>query len=542
MNTIELSTEERDDIKSLIEQLDTRIVPNEPMELDLSNDLHYRFYTKQLEMSGITPGNRPQLYRILEQARKEPLKSAAPRHVEPIASTTDYLKHDILLIDSLYLTKEGIAHGSALASLKNDPYFCSLTLGLYDVNGVLIGQVQTEDQYNSGTDIEVNATGSTSPDAEIKAVATCFHQAQDGTPYLKMTQASTIRGVTKIEHVHPQAQPGQDKIKLCLGRRGADCTYSPHNASGKNVLMPIKGSITYTSDIDPRPSDGRWCLITMVCPDAGDGGGATIRNTEDFFSDPNTKIEGNKISWDLIAKFESVSGVFIPNSSAIYTFTLSVILQSSNQPMFVSITNAPEADYGPTTKQIPPLMVYYSCVAEGTQVTLYDGTTKPIEQIEPGDKVITNLQGKVKEIEGVLKGTEELPMVRLKTNFGHDLLLSQGHPVVTPSGVVLAKSLKVRGEVVTDGGNATITQASQESYGGYVYNLNVGPRQEGNCDDSSTFYANGIIIGDNQMQFKYNRLYKYTSSAVLEALPQEWHEDYANHLKEKGEEYPVSAG
>ena len=338
----------------------------------------------------------------------------------------------------------------------------------------------------------------------------------------------------------PDTAKGQTVTKLCLGRTGADCTYSPAGGTGSNVLMPVAGSITFSADISTTPPTPNTCLITMARPDTGQGGGCTIKSTSNFFADPKTIISGKTISWDLDpAQFQPANGCLTPNSEAIYTFTISLTV--NNLPVYVTITSGTVPPNNPYYLKIPKLLVFFSCIAEGTEVTLNNGATKPIEYCSPGDRVLADNMGTVLTVENMLKGTEEVPMFRIQTDMGHNVLVTSGHPMVTPDGVTLARLLKPGDRVVALGGDATVTAVTTEMYSGNVWNMNVGDRVEDfdAIPDTRTFFAGGLLVGDNQMQFKYNRLHRYIPESVRTALPARWHGDFENHVRNRKRSVPI---
>lgn len=395
-----------------------------------------------------------------------------------------------------------------------------------------IGTPVYAQQYHAGEDLGVDATGTTTSGSVAVAVATYFWQDRNGGPHHGYVQAATSSAPTSIVNTAPMPAAEQSVIKLCLGRSGSDCTYMPAGGSGSNVLMPIQGSITFPVNIDLNPPSPNFSLITMTRPDAGEGGGCTIASTSNFFDPQYTQIVGPTIAWNLsLAQFQPANGCLTANSQAIYTFTVGLTV--SSQPVYVSITDDPHAPpQDPYYKIIPDLYVYFSCLAGGTGVTMADGGTRKIETLRPGNKVLTGADGKVMAVDSTLKGTEAIPMIRLKTREGHDLLLTDGHPVVTPQGVVLARALAAGDRVVTRQGTATLVSVARERFDGFVWNLNVGARQENfsKLADNTTFFANDILVGDNQMQFAHNRKHKYLPASVRQVLPERWRKDHENYL------------
>ncbi len=529
-----------EDDRAAIRHIMTVSKPGEPFPLDLSNDLHHRFLNSQMALAGVNAETYPQLHRVVRQSRLDharvgPAPLARLECCGATPAVAPATSQPIQTITALGTANGTLFNTSALSSIPSRPYVSKLIVGLYDENQNPIGTPQQDMQFNSGEDLNVQAAGTRLVgSSNVASIATYFWQNQHGTPQFGTVHAISSSPVSNITNTAPMPGPQQSIIQLCLGRAGDKCTYSPPGGSGTNVIMPVAGSITFGNNINLNPAIPNSCLITMATTDAGDGGGCTIQSTDSFFADPNTVINGNQISWNLNAHFETAQGCLAVNSNAIYTFTLQVTV--GNQPTFVSITNDPDTPSNPSVLKIPDLIVLWSCLADGTLIDMADGTQRPIEKIEPGDKIITNAAGLVMEVEGKLKGNEDVPMLRLITENGCNVLLTGGHPVVTPKGVTLARLLKVGDAVATKMGASKIVSLDKEMFAGHVWNLSVGPRQEDfkKFSDDRTFFASGVLVGDNQMQFTHNRKHKYKRESVLATLPKEWHQDYLNHLKLKG--------
>lgn len=527
-----MSEQQSSDIRRMVQAAPL----GQPIELDFSDPAAYRFYVNQLKDAGIQADKYPEQYRVLTKTRQAHSKLGASRPAEqpkaqaPAADPSPI--KPIQIFTALGRSDQRTYTASVLSSVPNQPYCSQVTLRLFDVHMNPIGDPAAAQQYHAGEDLSVKATGTAAPGTVVVALATYFWQGQNGTPHHGYMKATTGADPIEIKNFAPTPKPGQNVIKLCLGRSGDDCTYKPEGGSGSNVLMPVKGNATFSSDIDQGPSADRQAIIVMARPDAGDGGGCVVVSTSDFFDPKYTQINGRTISWDLKpAQFQPVDGCLKPNSQAIFTLDLFLTLKSG-VPAYASITNAPGVPSEMPFLTIPPLWVYYSCLAEGTLVEAADGTTKRIEAIESGESVLTTAAGASMKVDSKLKGTEQVPMVRLVTRNGYNLLLTDGHPVVTPNGVLLAGALKTGDQVMTRKGVSHLASATREIFAGSVWNLNLGPTSEAHsrATDDTTFFGNGILVGDNQMQFFYNRKYKHQPELLRRVLPSRWHRDHQSYV------------
>jgi hypothetical protein len=100
--------------------------------------------------------------------------------------------------------------------------------------------------------------------------------------------------------------------------------------------------------------------------------------------------------------------------------------------------------------------------------------------------------------------------------------------------VVLARDLSVGTGVSTESGEATLTSVERRQYDGDVWNLTVGTLEDAERGET-TMYANGILVGDVQMQHYYaERDRRRQVENPLTVLPAEWHQDYHNWAARQG--------
>lgn len=547
-----LTAEEKSDLAEVL-----RIArPGLPTPLDMRRPEHRRFFLRQLRAAGYTPERYPQIHRATEAASKAPPPRAtagaglaraatgASQMLAPLAQAAAGADPGLgsLVGPIQTLTSVGTQDGtnysaSALSSVPDEPYFSQLIVQLYDSSSNPIGDpssVTSATQPPTNLTTVANGVSQTSY-APVQSTATYFWQDQFGKAYHGVVSAVVTTAPTSITNLAPMPGAGQSITKLCLGRTGTDCTYSPVGGSGTNVLMPVQGSITFASSIS-TVSSTQTSLITMAKPDVGQGGGCTIAATSNFFGDPNTHINGGTISWNLApAQFQPAQGCLTPNAVAIYTLTLGLTV--ANQPTFVTITSDTTTDpQNPYFKIIPQLQVFFSCLAEGSKVTLADGTTVAVEDLVVGQAVRVDAGGRTMVVESKLKGMEEIPMVRLRTAGGRNLLITDGHPVMTPDGPVLAGLLKDGQTVMTQDGPDKLVSTEREKSARPVWNLNLGaPPADLNDPDvkGSTFFAEGIQVGDNLMQFVENRR-RQQEHARLRArrAPPEWQRDIQSAIED----------
>ncbi|MFP2928773.1 Hint domain-containing protein [Pyxidicoccus sp. 3LG] len=168
------------------------------------------------------------------------------------------------------------------------------------------------------------------------------------------------------------------------------------------------------------------------------------------------------------------------------------------------------------------LNVLNSCMAEGTRITRADGSTTPIEQLRIGDTVRASADGRVLTIRDFIHGHEPKPLVRLRDAQGHDVRLTEQHPVLLASGrVIAAVDVKVKDTVRTERGSAAITSVERVPYDGKVYNLVLGTPEELESvgPHERTMFADGVLVGDDAMQRELGAPRRASLEAATPAAP-----------------------
>jgi hypothetical protein len=174
-----------------------------------------------------------------------------------------------------------------------------------------------------------------------------------------------------------------------------------------------------------------------------------------------------------------------------------------------------------------------SCFAAGTIIRRADGSTVAVEKVQVGDKILADGAGTRLTVTATTRGVEPEPMVRLEDSWGHELLLTSKHPVITTMGAMPADEVTVGAQVETEDGIASILEVERVPYDGSVYNLSVGTPDEiariAGLD--RTMFAGGIRVGDNEMQFDLER--QRTRERAKRALSPAWETDRNNAMAHK---------
>jgi len=123
-----------------------------------------------------------------------------------------------------------------------------------------------------------------------------------------------------------------------------------------------------------------------------------------------------------------------------------------------------------------------NCVPPGEPVLMADGTEKAIEDVAVGDEVLTSKgQCLVKQI--FRRQTQE-PVYQLFVG-GRVLRVTGEHPVMTTSGWIPARDLRVGDLVHTTQGTHRVTKVEVEDYVGDVFNLET---------ENEEYVVSGVVI------------------------------------------------
>ena len=419
---------------------------------------------------------------------------------------------------------------SGLVSLPNPNgdsiVTCTHTLQVFDEQGNPQGNADVVTQQLACENVQLHAEGTLdSSDQWAEAVLTTTWTNNSGPQTPLVMRASGSRVPTSIVSIDPNDKNGDGMIKFCFGRNASDCDYKPSGSSKKKVKLPIQGSTTYAAAlVDPTTDPNASVSISITQPTPAEGGGCNlVADVSDFMDTVTLSNNDQTVNWDdTSVSFPAIDSSCMPNGSIVYyNMSMNVDLAGDTPvPTFFGISSSPDTPVSTGYYlQLEQTRVYYSCLAADTLVTLADGSKLPIAELTEGYHKVTGANGELLNIKSVYNGEED-ELIELLTDNGIHAKVTAGHPVITPSGPQLARFLTVGDAVITESGMATLTKVNRIAYHGKVYNLalveaNPNPMQSVSNTNGSAFYGNGLLVGDNEMQWLYDR-----GSATTAALKQ----------------------
>lgn len=359
----------------------------------------------------------------------------------------------------------------------------------------------------------------------------------------------------------PNILPPNNLISVCIGRTWtSDCDYVlDQTMSWWEIKMPLAGSRTITSahefDADWLASI-QWALnqvppqdpgvdtgsLKLVLTNFGGGCDVTDRDTlyakmAQFWNRVTLSADKKTLSWDLTKGPTGDHSAFFDDQCAqiqnVAKLTARIPLRMVTVPpaalksFDTSVTITSDPTVLRPDKLLDQITLTNSCLAEGTQIELGNGKLAAVETLKVGQEVHNpyDRTDHALVITDTAKGVERTPMVRIRDERGRTLLLTEMHPLATADrGMVQARYIQPGDVVLTKDGQSKLVDVTREPYMGKVYNLKVGTEAEMASlgKDQTVVYANGFVVGDGQIQTKYESL----SMMGTAPLTEQWRRDF----------------
>ncbi|MCW2308095.1 Hint domain-containing protein [Rhodobium gokarnense] len=546
----QLTAQDIDDVRYIVELAKKRGASTGL--LDFNDPVQYRFFRRRAILTGATPETAPQFFREMDATREAHMKKGGLSDEEALAGAADGTGEVAINQVSGFGTANDTVEdfsASLLSSTPGGSELTRLTVQLHDGAYDPIGPLAQNTEHAQGENTQVSTTGTFSTPTQpqdkrtVYTVGTYHYQPYGGAAqhgYI-VNQSDTIPQT--ITTTNPAKHGGNvaGQIRVCLNRSGDDCDITEPSGGQQNVIFPVAGSITYYDEIQ-TPFDNNNSFSSVVITKQQSGGGCLMAASQNLLQLATVSTDKMTLSWNIDpASFGAAC--FNQADQLVYTLTVQVTVGTGNnaKPVFAYVTNATDAVADLNTAKILPIQFRWGCLAAGTEVLVrrdLDDTTVPIEEVRIGDLVQANPNGDLVKVIANTIGTEPIPMIRIHTDGDRSVLVTEGHPMVTSGGIKLARQL-AEGDVLfgQKGEHLHVTGLEQEMYAGNVWSLDVASVSSDGTDlgsDGTTFFANGIQVGDVKLQNRYERLSRKDPRSVLERLPEKWHQDYFNYLRLHG--------
>lgn len=545
--------------------------PNQAVRLNLADPQQHRLAMARLKIAGKSRFNSPNLFTVVEQTRQEHVRrgygTGLVAELEFREGGAD--RQEMHFISTATVNgQEG--EGAASSTFPDGSLYTFLDVAYFDIEGLPVAAPNVVEDFGGGTDVNVQTDADlTQSDVDAYTVDT-LKMEDTGTDFivsytytemgLQSAQPNAGRPTPPVLAVQNVQAPvdtrlGDNLISICLNRTWTqDCDYDL-TGNPQAVKVPLQGSIQITSaahvfsqqaidDIKADPiNHPRAGYVKLLLAQAGGGcdvgaDGALSSSMQTFWNSVTVSADQKTLSWNMTGNNSAFfdDGCRQVQNNVFLTMRLQLPVRDTALQLdyWVSktLSNNP-AQFAPDFVY-RPMQMTNSCLAEGTMLQLADGSLAAVEDVAAGARVFNSVHHGAQglTVTDTAVGVETEPMVRLVAEGGREVLMTEMHPVQTPDrGIVLAKELQEGDLVVTVDGVRVLSGVSREAYEGKVYNVKLGTEPEKAAlggDDLTLVYANGFLVGDGQVQRKYESIAmaEPMQGDVLARLPSQWHLDY----------------
>ena len=568
-----LTAAEREHYRQDLAYLRDLAPPDQAVRLNLADPQLHRLVMARVKLSGKTPANAPNLFATIERTREDHVRLGYGRGLLPTTSFRDAGegRTEEHFIGGASVNGE-VGEAVASSTFPEGSFYTYVDVGYYDADGLPVALPNVVEEFGDGTNANVQ-TDADLTQSERDAYLVDTYKMEDNGLDFTFSYVYTETGLASTQPLMRPTPPtleiqnvtaptdvanNDGIVSICLNRVWTgDCDYDL-TGNTQSVKVPLQGSIQITSgahvfsadaidtikaDLAAGIGNPRAGYIKLLLTQAGGGcdvasDGALVSSMQVFWDNTTLSPDQKTLTWNMTGANSAFFDDGCRQVQDIVYLTmrlqLPVVDTINDLHYWISktLTNNPT--------QFNPSFVYddikvtNSCLAAGTLLQMADGSLVPVEQIASGDHVFNSLHDGAKglTVTDTAIGFETEPMVRLEDELGHSVLMTSMHPVKTPDrGIVLAKDLREGDLVLTVDGTSALRRVEREAFGGKVYNVKLGTTMEKaalGLEDSTLVYANGFLVGDGQVQSKYESiaLAAPTQGDVLDRLPARWHRDY----------------
>ncbi|OJT20890.1 hypothetical protein BO221_28745 [Archangium sp. Cb G35] len=543
--------------------------PNVRIRLNLADQRQYRFAMARLKLAGKTPENSPYLFKAMEQRRQKHLARGFQAGLLPepelglqFASGTSEMHfiETASIGESSAVTNDG--SGTASSTFPGGSFYTYADVNYTDASGYPLGDLGWVEEFDGGYSMTVSTTADLSQTSLTRYVVSSY-KIEDSAEGFTDSYIFTVMGAEvgapvpeKPSVAVPLVQAPLDVklndgiISVCLNRTWTmDCDYDL-TGTPQSIKLPLKGSVTIQSnhifdeatinkirtDLNNKQPVEDAGHIKLILTKGGGGcdvvdGNTLAPNMAQFWNRVTLADNKKTFYWDLTgtnaALFDEGCRQMQDRVKLTARIFLPLIKGTLKQSSSITLSND-DSVFRPNYK-FKPITITNSCLAAGTEIELAAGGSSPIESLKVGDRASNPYRDSLTVMDTAV-GIEPVPMVRIRDEAGRTLLMTEMHPIqVVTRGMVQARSLQEGDLVMTKAGPSKLVAVRREAYSGKVYNLKVGSEAEQATlgRDQTVMYANGFMVGDGQIQSKYESIAMARKDGnVLSRLPNKWHRDY----------------
>lgn len=405
------------------------------------------------------------------------------------------------------------------------------------------------------------ATGVTAPAASAKKA---------GSSKMMATASAEMSGIQCTIYDPVIKVQGHSEIQIAVGRMQGylpppgttDYVYVEPNGSGNEnnpyLIAPFKGNVALSGIIDIGALTAS-ALTTNIIVINQDGSSFDVPRNTTYTTDAKftaaLTAAGNVLSWNYpydglgYAATNSIvyndSSMAFQKTSYFYYAFNSIPLNGGETapPFYVCSTGSPE-EKSVNCTEVFPLYYLWHCAAKGTLVTLEDGSTKPIEDINETCRVKT-ANGKSLAVTGTVLGRHSSDpasgrneIYKLVTENGKSLVATECHMVfMSDRKCRMMSHIEAGDPIMTEDGPSKVLSCEPIKADEMFYGLVLGSPEEKKSANFprtlASFYTGGILSGDQEVMKHHSDEAYHDLDYILPRIPADFHQDYRSALKHK---------
>lgn len=539
----------------LLSYIDSIMPENGHLEYDFRDEKQYEF-AKMLLAEHYDQSRYPGMFNALEVQKKEQSENGFQSALEVTDSGfQNFFGISGLALDSstnniasngLGTTVNGYSSMSLMLFIKDNLSGNIISSGTNnDLAGTLLPvktppnsgstnqNVTSYLQYSATTNAGVPVNGIVSQSA-YNTVADPAITA----PITTTTGTKWVPGAINIGLGRPWTQQG--------GTSQFDYAWNEPTQNNPVGKIPFVGSVTFSQNIKPLAPNTNF-LLQIYVANQSSGGTVTLQSTNltDVYNSFSIDASNpKKLNWNLPPgasttdpgnpiTFQNIT--WPSDMTAIFHCSILVTMADGTfGSAVVESSTTPDNDPLDGTLQIEPIAFIWHCLSAGSLVTMADGSSKEIEKIVAGERVQTDLDGTIAEVNWTNKGRHaDGEVLQIITENKHEIVSTLGHVFMSENGPSSAADLKVGQKLKTvDGDQRIIKITAHTDWDGVFCNLSTSTVEQTNKGNMGTFLANGFLVGDVNAQTAQRKRNKKDISWVKSKVPAEFHKDVESFFED----------
>lgn len=559
---IQPTEQERVDLQYILDQIEH----GKCHKLNLSDEKQNNYIQNLYRNNGYTPNRYPMLFKSIEDQKNTDMEINNRIGLEVdkniiLANQPGFGNlNKITMIGSV---EKGTKSSSiAFSTIIGGTTQTTLILRVFEYKGRVIGKLLATKnvmEHASGEFVPIQAIGDISGHHMLAVLN--YSYVKDGVPTNGMLQMETRKVLVDPEVTEPaqweKLPSSRSNIQIALSRGSyaddVDYWFNKGLLYDTTIIVPLVGNSSYESNIITPLEPSKNLMVNVTVAIKGGGASTSPNNINDVYKEFSIGPDPRTLNWKLSAgpNRDGTKGnpiIFEKSPWRADTVTYldcSIGVQTQNSaPLdfvwsYILSSDMPDEDPLDGVAYIKPLQFMWHCLAKGTNITLADGTELPIQDVDNTCSVRIDSKGNSLSVRGTTRAEARSgEVIILKTSDGKTLTLSDCHVVVTPDGFKQVNELVPGSNLVSINGVVEVLSIEMDTeYNGKLYNLILGTHeQQKTLDDSeTTLFANGIKVGDYQVQEKYRDIMKNDKTYILNKLHPDWHLDYLSSLEDQAE-------